>query len=228
MRSFLLALVGLCPSCIYTIVEGTSEADGGPTNSSGTEEGSVDPTTAAVASEPATTTGTDATTLASTSGTASEATSSSETTASTDSEALTEPATSTGPARPECGGVFSLDWCPQIGPLEQYTRCQEVLDDGKTCINPEIRYGSTVGGIPSEHPGNALAAWCMQLGFQNFVAVEYGKRDDCIAPHGQVFGCMKYDDRVWHWCDQQDGFWRDSTLDYPCKSVPLIVSVTCQ
>ena len=40
------------------------------------------------------------------------------------------------------------NWCYQHGTMGQYTRCKRVSNNGRTCHNPEIRYGSTVGGKP--------------------------------------------------------------------------------
>ena len=38
--------------------------------------------------------------------------------------------------------------------MGQYTRCKRVSNNGRTCHNPEIRYGTTVGGKPG--------GWMMQ------------------------------------------------------------------
>ena len=46
------------------------------------------------------------------------------------------------------------NWCYQHGTKEQYTRCKRVSNNGRTCHNPEIRYGTTVGGKPG--------GWMMQ------------------------------------------------------------------
>ena len=55
------------------------------------------------------------------------------------------------------------DWCFQKGMKEQYMRCKEASEDGRTCYNPTIRYGSTTGGRPAKHPYNDIAGWCQQL-----------------------------------------------------------------
>ena len=46
------------------------------------------------------------------------------------------------------------NWCYQHGTMGQYTRCKRVSNNGRTCHNPEIRYGTTVGGKPG--------GWMMQ------------------------------------------------------------------
>jgi hypothetical protein len=121
------------------------------------------------------------------------------------------------------------DWCRQVGTRDQFTRCESAADAGATCINPEIRYGTTTGGIPATHSGNNFTTWCTQLGFSGYSGtVVYGSRS-CTAPDGKLFGCTSYDESsVWHWCDWQDGYWRDSTLDYHtgCTS-GMITSITC-
>ena len=58
------------------------------------------------------------------------------------------------------------DWCNQQGTNEQYTKCEKVSPDGKTCYNPEIRYGSTASGSrPIFYPGKYtnISQWCKQL-----------------------------------------------------------------
>ena len=66
------------------------------------------------------------------------------------------------------------NWCYQHGTMGQYTRCKRVSNNGRTCHNPEIKYGSTVGGKPGGWmmhwlDGNAgsgmlgIARWCKQL-----------------------------------------------------------------
>ena len=40
------------------------------------------------------------------------------------------------------------NWCYQNGTMGQYTRCKSVSNNGRTCHNPEIKFGSMVGGKP--------------------------------------------------------------------------------
>lgn len=237
MRKTVLVLV--CVSCHYTIVQGTegeftatadvastsagSSSAGSGSNSAGSSTGSNSTgSSSGQESSGQPTTGPDP---GSSSSTGNPTTTDIATTGGTTSS---EGSSSTGQAVLPCGGNFSQEWCPQVGPVDQFTRCEAVLNDGKTCLNPEIRYGSVEGGIPTEHPDNALDLWCTQLGFVGFEAVEYGSRD-CSAPRGQIFGCKNYDDKVWHWCDYKDGYWRDQKLDQPCPADAnnLIVSITC-
>ena len=65
------------------------------------------------------------------------------------------------------------NWCYQHGTMGQYTRCKRVSSNGRTCHNPEIKYGSTVGGKPGgpmmqqSHRFGWLnigeTVWCQQL-----------------------------------------------------------------
>ena len=59
------------------------------------------------------------------------------------------------------------DWCYQKGTKGQYTRCATVSNDGRTCYNPEIRYGSTIGGKPGGTRDTGgyepTTEWCRQL-----------------------------------------------------------------
>jgi hypothetical protein len=95
-----------------------------------------------------------------------------------------------------------------------------------TCTLPEIRYGSTVGGIPYVHPGNEYAVWCQQLGFRAYVSHTTASRD-VNAPRGRLFGCRGYDETGWHWCDWSDGNWRNMSLDYHVIASDGIASITC-
>ena len=54
------------------------------------------------------------------------------------------------------------NWCYQNGTMGQYTRCKRVSNNGRTCHNPEIRYGTTVGGKPGGYMGYGTE-WCKQL-----------------------------------------------------------------
>jgi len=116
-----------------------------------------------------------------------------------------------GPTGTFTGCVDS--WCLQEGTLGQYTQCESVSPDGLTCYNPEIRYGSVEGGIPTQHGGNRYDEWCQQLGFASDNGVTLGTRS-AASPNGHVFGCTAYDESTWHWCDWQDGDWLDESLDY--------------
>ena len=119
------------------------------------------------------------------------------------------------------------NWCLQQGTSEQYTSCESASADGFTCNNPEIRYGSVEGGIPAQDSRNDLNQWCQQLGFAASTGVTYGYRS-VAEPFGQLFGCSSFDESAWHWCDYQNGFWYNESLDYHSVSpVPHITSITC-
>lgn len=129
----------------------------------------------------------------------------------------------------ECGNTFNTDWCLQSGTKEQYTRCESVTNGGKTCKNPEIRYGLLSGGVPRKHPSGSTyyPLWCEQLGFAGFSSIGFGARS-CDAPQGSVYPCISYDENdVWHWCDWDDGFWYNQTLNKHNCDGTEIISVTC-
>ena len=121
----------------------------------------------------------------------------------------------------ECGKTFTLEWCKQVGPTEQYTRCAEVKDAGHTCTLPEIRYGDTEGGIPlgdmvdSLHESEILWEWCQQLGFNYWDEyVDYGGNPCAGTPEcGPVVWIEGGEDTGWHWGEfhndvYNDGLWR--------------------
>ena len=138
------------------------------------------------------------------------------------------------------------DWCLQSGTKQQYTRCERVSEDGRTCYNPSIKYGSTIGGYPTKHKNNNYNQWCQQLfPMSNIMrsSVTYGKpkRGLKSTTNGELFWCSKHDESVPHWCDSFDGVWKDSTLghwkyatidqkalDRHRTLYPMIDSLTCQ
>jgi hypothetical protein len=83
------------------------------------------------------------------------------------------------------------------------------------------------GGVPRQHSGNKFDQWCTQLGFSGYAnQVQYGNRS-CTAPNGALFGCTSYDENIWHWCDWQDGYWWNESLDYHNCTGSEITSITC-
>ena len=143
------------------------------------------------------------------------------------------------------------NWCLQSGTNQQYTRCERVSEDGRTCYSPEIKYGSTVGGVPvqhwmhhnSWHPGNDYQKWCQQLfPTSNIIkaSVTYSKMKPknfvgAVAWFGGGYKCNRnatkcsWDGDGW-WGDMFDRIWKDSTLDQPFETLelPVVDSVTCQ
>lgn len=129
------------------------------------------------------------------------------------------------------------DWCYQNGTSQQFTKCESASSDGKTCYNPEIRYGSTVGGHPVKHSNNNILQWCQQLfptsiygdaTFSNSSSSNVGK--------GVIFWSTSYDEDGYKWADWRDGYWKDSTIDESfsnsCSKKNhwscIMTSVTCQ
>lgn len=109
--------------------------------------------------------------------------------------------------------------------MDQATRCEAIKNAGNTCVNPEIRYGSTEGGIPVKYDF-PLDAYCVQLGFSGFVEAQYGSRP-CLPPQGMVYWGSGYDEDVEHWTDYDDGFWFNSDLNWHGCGDAMIISITC-
>ena len=80
--------------------------------------------------------------------------------------------------------------------------------------------------VTAQHGGNQLSTWCGQLGFGGYTGTTYGGRD-VSPPKGRLFGCTGYDESTWHWCDWQDGNWRNEQLDYHYSSGTEITSLSC-
>ena len=129
------------------------------------------------------------------------------------------------------------DWCYQEGTSQQFTKCETASSDGKTCYNPEIRYGSTVGGHPGEHENNNISQWCQQLfPTSTHGDATYSSSSSLNVGNGALFWDSGFDESGHKWCDNQDGYWKDATLDYSfsdsCNETSLwgciMTSVTCQ
>ena len=127
-------------------------------------------------------------------------------------------------------GCFRVSDVQQNGPQKpQFTSCQSIANNGYTCINPLVRYGNVPDGVPAQHSNDDFATWCQQLGCKGYVAnsVVYGNRS-YNAPFGKLFWCSGYDEPAVKWCDWQDGYWYNQSLDYhPAEDGLAIVSITC-
>ena len=132
-------------------------------------------------------------------------------------------------------------WCPQIGTDGQYTKCDDASADGQTCYNPEIKYGSTVGGRPVvltercyrgiKNRSQETLDWCKQL----FPKTEQANLTTNGRGLGRGEGFVSFDSPRWPniWFDTKDGVWKDtarvnghfSSIIYCMKRIE---SVTCQ
>ena len=109
------------------------------------------------------------------------------------------------------------DWCYQHGTNEQYTKCKNASEDGRTCYNPTIRYGTAIGGRP-RYPGpydivrDAMTLWCRQLfpeynmltGYASYHAKYEGYK-------GWLLWCDYGDEKNPHWCNPEGVLmkWKD-------------------
>ena len=119
------------------------------------------------------------------------------------------------------------EWCFQKGTNQQYTRCKTVSKDGRTCYNPTIRYGSTIGGTPAKHQNNNILQWIQQL-FPTAIICTATYNIEKKSGHGALWWCQNYEEYVWHWCDWADGNWKDSGLGFYKSHYYVMDSVTCQ
>ena len=144
-------------------------------------------------------------------------------------------------------GIFTNcqnEWCLQKGLRKpQHTKCESVTNNGKTCNNPEIKYGTTIEGFPYKNSSGNYEKWCEQLGGvyashmfdprSKFQIIQNQKSSVNHITIGTrtgyaVCGCKSYDDPGnWHWCDLKDGYWYNQSLDYHETSNNFITSITC-
>ena len=116
-------------------------------------------------------------------------------------------------------------WCLQKGLQKpQHTKCESVTNKGQTCNNPEIKYGTSTGGLPRKHSYNDYWRWCEQLG--GF----YASHTTGTRTGYSVFWCKNSDDlENWHWCDRYDGKWYNQSLSSGYRGTynNFITSITC-
>ena len=135
------------------------------------------------------------------------------------------------------------DWCIQHGTNEQYTKCETVSPDGKTCYNPEIRYGTTASGSrPIFYPGYTnILQWCKQLfptsssGTATYATDEVSNAN---IPRKLFWGSgFNPGEKVPTWsCRCKDGKWKDTNImsgsEIKCQPLSkqdcVMSSVTCQ
>ena len=119
-------------------------------------------------------------------------------------------------------------WCIQSGTNQQYTKCERVSQDGRTCYNPTIKYGYTTGGYPVKHHTNNYQQWCQQLFTTRKIISSSVTYTNTYPTNfiGALFWCTNYEQSEPHWCDWLDGNWRNQRLG-PYKYLPIINSLTC-
>ena len=122
-------------------------------------------------------------------------------------------------------------WCLQAGTDGQYTKCNSASSDGKTCYNPQIRFGSTVGGRPVKSccysdvaHSETLLIWCKQMFPKAMKGTAVYSSDPSLnSVTGAVWWCSYGDENNPHWCKwfHTEGIlWKDATN-------PFIHNLTC-
>ena len=111
------------------------------------------------------------------------------------------------------------NWCYQHGTNEQYTKCQNASEDGRTCYKPTIRYGTAIGGRP-RYPGpydivrDAMTLWCRQL-FPEYNMLtgyaSYNLGQNYESYKGWLLWCDYGDEKNPHWCNPEGVLmkWKD-------------------
>ena len=128
-------------------------------------------------------------------------------------------------------------WCHQSGTNNQYTKCKRVSEDGRTCYNPEIRYGTYtytygIGGYvysPYLNSNNNIhLQWCRQL-FPKSNIISSRITSSYTKPYnyrGGLNWCMGYDENRYHWCAMSGGYWLNRQLSWN-QPYPIVDSLTC-
>merc|ERR1712151_45139 len=97
---------------------------------------------------------------------------------------------------------------------------------GATCKNPRVTWGKHTG-YPHKHSSNNFGNYCKSLGYPDtFGTPKYGT---VKCSKGALFWCKGYDNpKAYHWCDWQDGRWKNSGVDYRCLDNRALVEFSCK
>merc|ERR1712176_64314 len=109
----------------------------------------------------------------------------------------------------------------------QYTKCGQIVTSKTyvTCKNPRVTWGKHTG-YPHKHTNNNFANYCKSLGFRgSYGSAKYGT---VKCSKGALFWCKGYDNpKAWHWCDWQDGRWKNNGVDYRCLDNRALTQFSC-
>merc|ERR1739848_108824 len=111
----------------------------------------------------------------------------------------------------------------------QITTCTEgkIIGSGTvTCKGPKVTWGKHIG-VPHRHSGNNYNRYCQSMGYSGFLSGS-DKYGTLSCNKGALFGCTGYDFNGWHWCDWQDGRWKNNGVDYKCIANRALISITCK
>merc|ERR1712080_143707 len=95
-----------------------------------------------------------------------------------------------------------------------------------TCNNPRVTWGSHTG-YPHKHSNNNFGNYCKSLGYSkgSYGTPQYGT---VKCSKGALFWCKGYDNpKAWHWCDWQDGKWKNNGVDYRCMDNRALIRFSC-
>merc|ERR1739848_944854 len=110
----------------------------------------------------------------------------------------------------------------------QITTCTEgkLIGSGTvTCKGPKVTWGKHIG-VPHKHSGNNYNRYCQSMGYSGFLGGS-DKYGTVKCDKGALFGCSGYDFSGWHWCDWQDGRWKNNGVHYACKANTALISISC-
>ena len=124
------------------------------------------------------------------------------------------------------------------------TNDHDEIIDYFVCTSPIIMYGNTRGGRPMiRNPSNtedidlAINQWCTQIvqGALNYTFPNFYEYHGSISyisftpedSEGSVYWCEGFDEPGPHWCDIQDGYWKNEKLDAKLKSDFYIQYLSC-
>jgi len=110
----------------------------------------------------------------------------------------------------------------------QYTRCEQIVTtkSAVTCKNPRVTWGKHTG-VPHQHSNNDFRTYCRSLGYPD----KYGtpKYGTVKCKNGALFWCKGYDNpKSYHWCDWQDGRWKNNGLQYRCLDNRALIQFSCK
>jgi hypothetical protein len=109
----------------------------------------------------------------------------------------------------------------------QTTKCGLIVSGNGfvTCKNPVVTWGKHTG-YPHSHSNNNFGNYCKSLGYPGtYGSPKYGT---VKCSKGALFWCKGYDNpKAYHWCDWQDGRWKNNGLQYRCLDNNALTQFTC-
>merc|ERR1739847_171618 len=111
--------------------------------------------------------------------------------------------------------------------LDNKALVQFSCKDGKSGTTKSSGGGGAVFGKAKDSGQITTCTEGKFIGYSGFLSGS-DKYGTVSCNKGALFGCTGYDFNGWHWCDWQDGRWKNNGVDYKCIANRALISITCK